>query len=501
MLKRNNIKGIFIIVSIAVATLFQSARIEGNDEALSVAGLSDSHIAVSMLDVSYIDSRTTAGAEFFVTPGGSPVGDGSMANSWDLQTALSQPDAVEPGDTIWLRGGTYTGSFESTLTGSASEPIIVRAYPDEHVTIDIRRDDTNYGLTIRGNWAYYWGFELTNSSAEEPGLGGFDIRGDNNKLINLIIHDVGNNMLRHSTEIYGSLLYNNGVNGSALSHHLYTQNHDSDNPVRIVNNIIFNGYAFGVHAYAQSGKLYGIHLLRNTWFNNGVAQVDDGLKDNVLVGGGDGIRNLLLEENLGWAASPTQRSVAIGRYFDDNQDVTLHNNYLVGETTLHNNWQSIMIEGNTFYQSNTSDSADEAQFPDNAYLTKRPKGLRTFLYLNEYDLDRAHLTIYNWDKLETVNVDLSAVLQVGQTYTIRNAQNYFAPPVASGTYDGQLVALPMTGLVPAQPIRGQIDPSEYTGAGFNVFVVLMTDAEHPNNGSDRHSYTIFLPLTLTAPSR
>ncbi len=49
-----------------------------------------------------------AGAtDYYVAPNGSPSGNGSINNPWDLQTALDQPAAVQPGDTIWLRGGTY----------------------------------------------------------------------------------------------------------------------------------------------------------------------------------------------------------------------------------------------------------------------------------------------------------------------------------------------------------------------------------------------------------
>ncbi|HTY43209.1 MAG TPA: hypothetical protein VMH79_15165, partial [Thermoanaerobaculia bacterium] len=45
--------------------------------------------------------------DFYVAPNASGSGNGSLANPWKLQTALNQPSAVQPGDTIWLRGGTY----------------------------------------------------------------------------------------------------------------------------------------------------------------------------------------------------------------------------------------------------------------------------------------------------------------------------------------------------------------------------------------------------------
>ncbi len=78
-----------------------------------------------------------AAADFYVSPTASASGTGSIGNPWKLQTALNHPSAVKPGDTIWLRGGTYTGApFTSNLNGTSASPIIVRQYPGERATID-----------------------------------------------------------------------------------------------------------------------------------------------------------------------------------------------------------------------------------------------------------------------------------------------------------------------------------------------------------------------------
>ncbi len=46
-------------------------------------------------------------AQHFVSVTGSPAGDGSIVRPWDLQTALNQPPAVRPGDTIFILAGRY----------------------------------------------------------------------------------------------------------------------------------------------------------------------------------------------------------------------------------------------------------------------------------------------------------------------------------------------------------------------------------------------------------
>src|SRR5437660_8680535 len=109
----------------------------------------------------------------------SASGDGSAGKPWDLATALAQPSAVQPGDTIWLRAGTYRGAFTSRLTGTASAPIIVRQYPGERATID-------GNLVLRGAYAWYWGFEITSSVVAPQNLMALDLTAPNGPGVKLI---------------------------------------------------------------------------------------------------------------------------------------------------------------------------------------------------------------------------------------------------------------------------------------------------------------------------
>ena len=52
---------------------------------------------------------TGNGKNWYVSPSGSPSGTGSISSPWDIVTALAQPAAVRPGDTIWVRAGKYGG--------------------------------------------------------------------------------------------------------------------------------------------------------------------------------------------------------------------------------------------------------------------------------------------------------------------------------------------------------------------------------------------------------
>ena len=59
------------------------------------------------------------GNNWYVSPNGSPSGTGSISSPWDIVTALAQPAAVRPGDTIWVRAGKYGGGqYNSQLTAA-----------------------------------------------------------------------------------------------------------------------------------------------------------------------------------------------------------------------------------------------------------------------------------------------------------------------------------------------------------------------------------------------
>lgn len=73
---------------------------------------------------------TSLAANFYA----SPTGTGStcsLASPCSLQTAFSNEAVMGPGDTLWLRGGTYYGKYLSTLDGGT-----VRSYTGEWAVID-----------------------------------------------------------------------------------------------------------------------------------------------------------------------------------------------------------------------------------------------------------------------------------------------------------------------------------------------------------------------------
>ena len=104
------------------------------------------------------------------------------------------------------------------------------------------------------------------------------------------------------------------------------------------------------------------------------------------------------------------------------------------------------------------------------FVPGTPKGAKVFVRANQYDPTRAHVVVFNWDLLDTVEADLSTVLPVGASFEIRNVQDYFGAPVLSGTYSGGLVVIPMEHLTVSAPV-GWAAPAP-TGPEFAAFIVL-----------------------------
>lgn len=435
-----------------------------------------------------VSRLSPAGTDFYAAPYGLPGNDGSYSHPWDLATALAGPAAVQPGDTLWLLGGVYAGPFTSNLVGTAAAPIVVRALPGARAVLD---GGTAYASTLQVNGAYawYWGFEVMRSdpdrvttvSGSSPSdlsrgsSNGVNVFGHHIRLINLIVHDDGQGFgfwtPAEDSEIYGSLVYNNGWLGPdrGHGHAIYTQNLNGTK--RIYDNILFNQFSYGIHAYTEGGSIQGFDIAGNIWFNNGIlAGGEDTLKDNCLIGGLQPAARVTLRQNAGWAHSPTERSVRLGYSNAGNQDVTLQDNYFVGSTVFAQPWQTITMTGNTFY-SEVSGNIHTASYPDNTYLTARPSGAKVILRPNLYEPGRAHIAIYNWDLAPSVAVDVSSVLSPGTPFELRNAQNFWAPPVLAGTYDGGPLVVPMEPLPAAPPIGYAANPTP-TGPEFNVFVLL-----------------------------
>jgi hypothetical protein len=110
-------------------------------------------------------------------------------------------------------------------------------------------------------------------------------------------------------------------------------------------------------------------------------------------------------------------------------------------------------------------------------VSHAPTDTWVFVRPNSYERGRGNITVYNWSRANTVAADVSKVLALGSQYQVLNAQDFFADPVVSGTYEGGTISIPITGLSVAAPLGGVPIQPTVTGPLFGAFIIVSTSAK------------------------
>ena len=477
------------------------------------------------------------------------------------------------------RIGNRTTNFKSQLSGTAQAPVTVRAYPGERATVDgsiqqlsggnviywgleimnsqtldpappatgcpdthyFARKDVQYPSrttdatdeTLGKPWPTRWWFnhQYLNSSNQcttvtegDLALSGMDIRVPGVKLINMVVHDsigggIGWTTLALGGEIYGTLAYHNGWEGTdrGHGHGLYAQN--ATTPYKkITNSMFFENFAMGAQTYGSDGYVAGstvgtanyFDVEGTLFFNAGV--LSSTATGNYLLGTIQGTSlNPIISGNFTYHSVPTGTSdfdigydagttngvvnnnyigqsaffngniglQASGNFFASstvqplffvNSSLNLTNNTFVGQPYFASSNSFANLSGNTFYQGS---SGSVTNAPGNTYLTTAP-ALQNNVAVepNTYELGRANIIVYNWQQLNTVTADVSRVgLNIGDQYELHNAQDFYGD-VITGTYQGGSIPVPMTGHSLTPAIGGSQISQPSTFPQFGAFVMI-----------------------------
>jgi len=368
---------------------------------------------------------------------------------------------------------------------------------------------------------------------------GFEIAGPRTKFINLVVHDnrEGFDIIKEATDVefYGNVIFNNGQVDTVRGHGhgLYMQNETGTK--KVTDNISANNFATGMKAFGVNGFANNIEYIGNIAFGNGTPAEYPGtpapetIETNIFAGtGSNPLHNIRVISNYLYhkdGTAPSFGNMGMGWNEDTaNINLTVQNNYIAGGNIplRMRGWSSAAVSGNTIYGSAVAGKDNNGAvdiitgpatsrsytFNDNTYYYSgsslpfiydtardfstwkslvgdgnstytvgRPTGLKVFVRPNLYQQGRAHIVIYNWDRASSVMLNLSQVgLSNGQSYEIRNAQNYFGAPVFTGTYSASnpTVSIAMTSAAATAvitPINHSYTPAT-TLPEFGVFVVV-----------------------------
>jgi len=435
-------------------------------------------------------------AEWFVSTNGN--GNGSIGSPWSLQTALIN-SALQPGDTVWLRSGTYfpvsTNAYLNgalgwwaSVAGNSNNPVTYRSYSNEWATIDRRWLLTSY---VRFRDLEFYDSLKGHNPTNGVGNGGNGpwvhfVQGGRPgcEWINCVIHDI-----------------HNGFTGGAQARGC------------IIWYVGWNEYEHvGYPAPANfSGNISGWHmaLAVNGIVSNAGLPAGSGCNYNIIFGGGQTVTNEQWAEIENAGSTTMINSNYFYSYLTNNisrpsisvnmlDNMSANGNYFAGPYPMQMtiSGTNISAQWNTAYQDSSASglmfylSTPSGRYTvnNNRYFCAPPNtawfvyggvyrttfaqwqavGLdanstisnsvappdAVYVVPNQDQAKRCHIAIYNWTRKDNVTVNLSGVLGPGDSYKLYSAQNYNAGPIQSGTFGGSTITVPMTNLTSAPILYG-----------------------------------------------
>lgn len=469
-------------------------------------------------------------ANWYVATNGTAGAAGTIGAPINLTRAISDgglTSPAQPGDTIYLRGGTYldtaadNGQYYWSRLAPVGSHITVKSYAAERPIIQAT-SPSHQCLLMDGSNVWWQGIEFWNSGTPRANrAAGVFLRAPGAKLINCIIHDTGVVYAETNTvggEISGCLIYNYGDQNLPQKHALYIHSTGgAANPFVILDNITYNGFYLGLQCYSEDpNQMDGYVISGNTIVNPGSLFNDGSSQAGILVGGQTWpADHVTVTNNYCWISSGFGDGLYIGYQGYENGTMLVRSNYCANGRFTIGKWANLTYTGNTFLNSSTycyfnRSSSVVAETWDNnvfylpfaepmqlngtplswadwklntgfdahsSFLGSLPAQPQVFVRTNAYEAGRANITIFGWSGTSSVSVDVSSVMSPGANYSIHNAANFFGPAVLSGTYLGGNLSIPMSGLSVATPVGTSAAPA--TGTSFNAFILQSNSSGAP----------------------
>lgn len=363
----------------------------------------------------------------------------------DLRTALTNPKLTS-GHTIYLRQGTHRLTADTTISAAG---VTIKPYPNEHAVIDIQQAD----LVIGGVGVTLENVEIMSSdggrATEQTGsaptdilMGGFNINGADFTMRGCYVHDIngiGWWQGAHRGVWRDCLLHNCGWIAPDRGHgHLCYSQHAGDSERLIDNCLMLPSYSYGIHHYGSSPRLDNLTLCRLVQYGG-----------KFVIGGEENVPSV--DGNTLEACAFFGVDLSLGYNSVNLGTITLTDNYFgISTRSTSNHWQTVNETGTV---NKSSGDNDIFIYP----CTTAPK--------------LAHIAAFNWQQLDAVNVDVTALdLTQGASYRLRNALDPLID-IETLTYDGSgAISINMADRSVAVPI-GTDAPLKAWDKRFGAFIL------------------------------
>lgn len=321
-------------------------------------------IYASPILLALFGSMDVQAATYYVSLSGSDSNPGTQSQPFKTFDRAVAP--LRPGDTLYIRGGTWTQQIDlmdGNKSGASGAYIKIAGYPGETVTIRYADSITSgYGpIKVRGNRGYFIfenlildGINSTNNTTWQIRDGNHDfilrnleiknfksnglfIKANNVQVINCSIHD----QRKYSTSrVYG--IYFNGANGLFQG------------------NKIYNNPGGGIHAYP--GPISNLIIRGNAVYNNN--SMSNSNVGGILVWGipssiiyNTQIYNNLVYRNATASTAGAASGIDVGPYTSGTKvwNNTTYGNKLYGVRIHNSTTKSTVVQNNIAYGNGKGD--------------------------------------------------------------------------------------------------------------------------------------------------
>lgn len=254
---------------------------------------------------------------------------------------------IIPGDTLYLRGGTYRGDWLLDIDGTAEAPIIIKPYNLEPVTID---GTFNFG---NSQHVHVMDINFTNSNPDRTLWDeGITMNNIGDWLIGCDIRDMHSDGVNWFGSGIGGVVECRILNcgSEALSyindwgHAIYTHNNGGGLRTIARNLLLPQIGRYGIHIYSESANYLRDYLVEN---NVNLHPVH--------TGGGQGLTDYVYQGNVSSGVYEQH-----GRYSQQaNNTAIIQNNTLIGLSSFYveSGWIALTETGNTVWNGKPDNRA------------------------------------------------------------------------------------------------------------------------------------------------
>jgi hypothetical protein len=224
------------------------------------------------LTISYTVPGGLASSAYYVAKTGSDIsGTGTLTNPW--LTIGKAAGEVAPGNTVYVRGGSYAEVVGLNISGLASAPITITNYPGESPVIDGQGTlggSTYSGVlvNISGNYINFSGFAIRNSTSGGLFVPGShclisNISSDHNQNYGIITFGTYNTI--QDSLVYSDCLANENLGGGGNSSGL-SASHTSG-PNTIQRNLVTDVWGEGLSTFQADGTIIQDNIVHDNMTN------------------------------------------------------------------------------------------------------------------------------------------------------------------------------------------------------------------------------------------